>query len=184
MINILGSVADVLSSQLLSQALEKFLGDNKIKINLVAWEAKEDFIILKLDIWSDRTTLPVTSIELEDTVNHRVHYFSDFDFSEYANSYLEYLRIDPSSKCSKLSKYNHYTGETFVVSPEKIENFSVVFNKNIDTNNLKNYSLNIKSGNSSWRFNLKELTLEIPTISDYVKLRGIDIEKLLEVLEL
>jgi hypothetical protein len=178
--SILGLSFDGISGKILSEAIEIFINKNSLKVFPVAWEMKEKYLVLKLNLWFDRAPNVITSIELDDKVNNIQYSHSDFNISEEGGMLS---LIDASNLYTPLQKFEHYNGGIFSLSPENPKSISIVFRINESTS-LNNLDLLFKIGNSNISYNLKELLTEIPKINDLVRSKGHDPEATLKILGL
>lgn len=148
----------------LSEAIEMFLKNNSLQIELFAWECKENFLVLKINIWFDRATGVVTDIKLDDETNQVEYFPKEYSIFETVNNNF-LLCIDPSRESRRLSSFEHYYGQILSLSSEEPRSISLIFELN-EKFNIDNSYLKIKANKKYIKFNIKELTEEVPKIKD------------------
>lgn len=158
------------------EIIEEFMKNDKFIISPTAWEHKENFFVLKFNIWNDRKTSVITAIELDNTVSNEIYVPNEYPIQPTG----KFIFVDPSYMETSLKEYEHYNSQALSIG-EEAQSISVVFRL---PNELKLENINIifKSAQKIQSYNLKELLIEIPTICEYVTKRGHDPQKIYDML--
>lgn len=159
------------------EIVEEFMKNDKFIINPTAWEHRENFFVLKFNIWNDRKTSVITAIELDDTVNKEIIVPSEYPI--YPTG--KFIFVDPSYMETSLQKYEHYNSQVLSIGEEP-QSISIVFRLSNEVK-LENTNIIFKSAQKIQTYNLKDLLIEIPTICEYVIKRGHDPQKHYEILD-
>ena len=158
------------------EIIEEFMENDKFIISPTAWEHKENFFVLKFNIWNDRKTSVITAIELDNALNKEIIVPSEYPI--YPTG--KFIFVDPSFMETSLQKYEHYNSQALSIGEEP-QSISVVF-RLPDEVKLENTNIIFKSAQKVQTYNLKELLAEIPTICEYVTKRGHSPQKHYEIL--
>lgn len=171
-IDILRSALIGVSADKAKEIIEEFFRNDKIIINVAAWEHKYNYLVLKFNIWNDRKSVPITSIYLKD--NNKKY----FPLEEPILSSEQFIFLDPSFLERSLSEYEHYYSQPFLID-ENPKSYSVVFFIP-DIQKLDFTELVIKN-NKEKIFKINELISDSPTIKEYVENRGHCIEEYYQI---
>lgn len=167
-------------SDVLKAAILAYFDLNTVLVDVIAWEHSKNFLVLKVNIWSDKKPTIATSITLENIIENTITYISPVNTTDI-NGFPSNLFRDASSLEVRLRDIPKYSEASFGVSPNSSVELSLPFRieASVPRSSLL---LRVHSGSQSFSFKIEDLISEKPTIQDYVKFRwGNDIiEKTIE----
>ena len=184
----IAAVTPKLGEAAVAKIIETFFNNNQIIPYTTTWNLKNNFLVLKLELQTDRAPMTVNDIFIESPTKE-IFYPSNFsfvEFQQYNGNYRDLL-IDPSSEYDYLKSFIDYFGGAICLDFDVINKISIVFRNIPEDTNLNNWKIIFKNNNKNLTFDLKELINEIPATALYLKQRGVDIEahvnKLIEFFE-
>lgn len=178
------SLAGMAGGPIASSIVKKFLDETQIVPKVRTWNLKNDTLILKLHLKTDRAPMAISDIFLELSDSTFI-YPSETDYvkrsQEMGNVAL--LLYDASSQDLSLNKFIPYTGGSLDLDFEETTEISIVF-PHIETSiNFYNLKLMFEYNNKFIAFNLGELLEEVPNMLLYFKQRNKDIEAYVKSLQ-